>query len=332
MRRRDIIAVLTQEEKSVLVTNAFNLLCNLKVFEDTKGLVAQLKRLLEQLYQEESEACFNKISGGYNSPTNLDCVEYCVAYKQIADILYFEDGKLSNGLSEIWLSSWTPSEAAKKELDTKNAIFRQDYEKRQNGVAVTDAVIADIKRQEKIFKNSLLQRRRLFLKYQMCKYLNKKFTVPKCFSGQTLPLWKLVEQLKETVFSFDEEQQKHIAKAIDPVINALSQLFYVHEFCTRISLITFPTEGDIKEAYRQKTLELYDDNIRDHNGWVQHIRFWHESYFSIQEDPDIKDKALNHHIANLVNVVYTLQRYIDTHEDDIRDFLLLLGIAKPKEE
>ena len=332
MRRQDIIAVLTREEKTALVTNAFRLLCNLKVFDDVKELSAQLKRLLEQLYQDEKDDCFYKSTDGYNSPSNPDFIEYCTAYKQIADIVYFADGKISNGLVQAQLSAWTPTTAVQQKLDIKNNAYRQDYERRQNGTAIQEAVKADIKRREKTFWNSLLQYRHLYLKYQMCKYLNKKFTVPKRFNAKTQPLWKLVEQLKATVANLSDDQQTHVVTATDNVYKAVSQLFYAHDYCSRMSLIVFPTKEDIKEADRQKCLELYDNNNRDCYGWLKQVRFWHEEFIALQEDPDIKNKVLRSRLTNFINVIYTLQCYADKSDSYIKEFLTLLGIVKPKEE
>ena len=330
MRRQDIIAALTQEEKLNLVKSTFSLLCNLKPFEDTKSLVAQLQKFLEQLYQQEPDICFSKNSGGYPSPTNLSCVEYAIACKQIGDIVYFADGKISDGFNTAYLSSWIPTAETQEKLDIKNETYRRDYEDRQTGVAIQKQVKVNIKNKEKSFWNSLLKYRHLFLKYQMCKYLEKRFTVPKRFNSKSTPLWQLAEQLK-TAVTFSSEQQKQIASTIEDINTAISQLFYSHDYCSRISVLSFNSQEDIAEADRQKCLDCYDFN-RDNNGWLQQVRFWHEDYITITGDPDIEGKILNIRIATLINIIYTLQCYGEKTGGDIKDFLTVLGIIKPQED
>lgn len=333
MRRQEIIAVLTEEEKQNLVRNSFRLLCDLQVFDDTKTLVTQLKRLLVQLYKNEPDACFHKTADGYHSASNIDYIDYYVAYKQIADLYYFADGKLTtSGLKNVEMPPWEPSEKTRQELEQKNNKCREDYNKRQSGQALEEEAKANIKSKEKSFWNSLLKHRHLFLKYQMCKYLKKKFTVPKRFNNKSISLWQLAEQLK-TAVTFSSEQQKQIANTIDDINTAISQLFYSHDYCSRISVLSFNSQEDIAAADRQKCLDYYDNDVnRNKHGWLQQVRFWHEDYITITDDPDIEGKNLNIRIATLVNIIYTLQCYGEKTGGDIKDFLTVLGIIKPQED
>lgn len=328
MRRRDIIAVLTQEEKTALITNTFKLLCNLNVFNDVKGMVAQLKRLLEQLYQDEPEICFEKLSRDYNSPSDSDCIEYCVPCKKVMSIHYFADGKISDGLQKEWLSPWTVSKVTQEKLDIKNAAFRNSYESKQTGVVSQESIQNDIKKRDKDFWDSLLRRRNLFLKYQVCKFLEKKFKVPKRFGSKQRPLWKIAECLKDAD-TFNFEQQKQIVKAMENVDQAISQLFYNNDYCSRVSLVNFTTQENINEAVKQKSLEYY---LRDHNGWLQTKRLWTETYIDLITDPDIKDKTMLRKISNFINLVYSLQCYGEQVKGDIKDFFILIGIMKSQEE
>lgn len=329
MRRQEIIAVLTEEEKQNLVRNSFRLLCDLQVFDDTKALVTQLKRLLVQLYKNEPDACFHKTAGGYHSASNTGYIDYYVVYKQIADWHYFADGRLTNGLENVELPPWEPSENTRQELEQKNNKCREEYNKRQNGQALEEEAKADIKKKDKDFWNGLLKHRYLCLKYQLCKVLKKKFVVPKRFNVNKQPLWQLAASLKDSNLSILQRQQ------VDEVIKdlykkTLAPLFQSSSYSYSLSLIVFPSLADLNDAYAQRSL-TYD--TRDDKGWLQTNRFWKEEFIENKEDPAIKEKSVPLSVSRFINAVYTLQHYAEAAADaDVKEFLQAIGIVQPATE
>lgn len=330
MRRQEIIAALTEEEKQNLARNSFRLLCDLQVFDDTKALVTQLKRLLVQLYKNVPDACFHKTADGCYSASNIDYIDYYVAYKQIADLYYFADGRLTTGgFKNVEMPPWEPSNKTRQELEQKNNQCREEYNKRQSGQALEEEAKADIKKKDKDFWNGLLKHRYLCLKYQLCKVLKKKFTVPKRFNVNKQPLWQLAAALKDSNLSILQRQQ------VDEVIEdlhkkTLAPLFQSSPYSYCLSLIVFPSLADLNDAYTQRSL-TYD--TRDDKGWLQTNRFWKEEFIENKEDPAIKEKSVPFSVSCFINAVYTLQHYAKTAADeDVKEFLQAIGIVQPAPE
>lgn len=325
--RQEIISVLTEEEKQTTVLASLRLLSTLEKFEGTNMLMSSLRKLLVQIFEKEPE---HYVEEHIDTPLKAyhDYAVYCSAYKIIGTCKYFASGKVTYDLySTIMLPAWEPKdEDIVKTIAENTKRFRQQFQTRFEQDTAEAQADKDIKHKDKEFWKTLQQHKYCFMKYQICKFLKRKFKAPKRFMIGSKTLWQFVDLLRQ--IKLQKKDTSCIDEHIQKAYMAMSNLFQIiGPRCYAINL--FESTDNISTAVKEKSLCKASDNSL----YLSGDRLWSQLYIKTKQDPRVKNIGDLSRERKLIDWFYTLQDMSreGTINSELKEFLELLGIIQKEE-
>lgn len=325
--RQEVISVLTEEEKQTTVLASLKLLSTLEKFEGTSVLMSSLKKLLVQIFEKEPE---HYVEEHIDTPLRAyhDYAVHCSAYKIIGTCKYFASGKVTYDFySTIMLPAWEPKDKDVVRTIAENTKrFRQQFQNRFKQDTAEVQADKDIKQKDKEFWKTLQQHKYCFMKYQICKFLKRKFKVPKRFTIGSKTLWQFVDILRQIKLQKKDTSciDEHMQKAYMAMTN-LFQVIGAH--CYAINLFT--STDNISVAIKGRSLYA----MSDRSSYLSDQHLWSQLYIKTKQDPRVKNIGDLSRERKLIDWVYTLQNMSreGTIDSEFKEFLEFLGIIQKEE-
>lgn len=322
--RKSTVAALTAAEITNIVTSSVKLLFEIEKVDEDRTLVAYLKRLLSQVFEQLPEHYFERIIEasvrGYN-----DRIKVCLAYKEVSDCRYFSDGRLifSYG-SVILMPPWEPKNKRIVKLIKDNTKkFKLQFEQKDS-LTAEDTAQREIAMEDRMFWNELNKVKNAYMRYQMYKFLDKQYKPSKKFLINGKPLWQFVDILREVIKT--TKNVSMLKSSTEKATAIMKSLF--QNFGSNLVIRTFNSLDDISSAYRNRLMYEPRDNSRS----VANRQYWETHILEVKDDPDIQGHVYYSQERYLTSWCYSLQELADngTLESDLVDFLRINGFIKAK--
>ena len=322
--KKHTVAALTAAEITNIVTSSVKLLFEIEKVDEDRTLVAYLKRLLSQVFEQVPEHYFERTIEasvrGYN-----DRIKVCLAYKEVSDCRYFSDGRLifSYG-SVILMPPWEPKNKKVVKLIKNNTQkFKLQFEQKDS-LTAEDIAQREIAMEDRMFWNELNRIKNAYMRYQMYKFLDKQYKPSKKFLINGKPLWQFVDILREVI-----KTTKNVSMLRSSTEKATAVIKSLFQYLgSNLVIRTFNSLDDISSAYRNRLMYEPRDNWRS----VVNRQYWTTRILEVKDDPDMQGHVCYSQERYLTSWCYSLQELADngTLESDLVDFLRVNGFIKPK--
>lgn len=325
--RQEVISVLTEEEKQTTVLASLRLLSTLEKFEGTSMLMSSLRKLLVQIFEKEPE---HYVEEHIDTPLKAyhDYAVHCSAYKTIGVCKYFASGKVTYDFySTIMLPAWEPKDKDVVRTIAENTKrFRQQFQTRFEQDTAKAQADKDIRWKDKEFWKTLQQHKYCFMKYQVYKFLKRKFKAPKRFTVGGKTLWQFVDILRHMISQ--KKDTLYIDEYITKAYIAMSDLFHVTG-PQRYAINLFGSTDNMSTAVKEKSLYKASDNSL----YLSGDRLWSQLTITTKQDPQVKGIGDLSRERKLIDWVYTLQKMSreGAIDPELKEFLELLGIIQKEE-
>lgn len=340
MITKDILMTLSDYEVHTMLAHYLELASDLESYTPCCKLTEKLKSDIQKLFSRIPESTSNSYGGG----------EYFQApCKKVADkFYYYENGAVFNNGSYLFtLSSWVAEDPQVIKL-TNDSILQIIKKKEETAETLAAKTIKEIQNR---FNGTLNRRQFIFIKYQMCKYLHKKFRIPKKFKLKGKLFYENARILEKILTS---------SEVTDSTFRALNNSFG-HQDCVELcsllstlfgynastySNLTEPSNimihiATATEAQLQQMLDVHDVVIRpdEKRSWITE-RIYQQKYYRMTLEPlklNIKKVKTYYWSGSVLDIVRfaKIAEALYNKEDvpeDLKDFLVVMGIVEKKGE
>ena len=341
MITKDILTTLSDYEIHQMLTHYLQLASDLDSYTPESKLIEKLKPDIQKLFSRIPESTSNSYGGG----------EYFqVPCKKVADkFYYYENGTVfDDGHYLFDLLPWISKDSRVVKLVNDSLL---QIIKKKEETAETLAAKA-IKETQSRFNGILNRRHFIFIKYQMCRYLNKKFHVPKKFKlkgklfyENARILEKILTSSEVTASTFRALNNSFGYQDCVDLYSWISALFGYHT--STYSNLTEPSNIGINiamatEAQLQQMLDLHDVVFRpdEEKSWITE-RLYQQKYYNVTLEPlklNIVDKVEGYYwtgsITDIVRFAKIAEALYNKENvpEDLKDFLVIMGIVEKKGE
>ena len=342
MITKDILMTLSDYEVHTMLAHYLELATDLESCAPGYKLIEKLKSDILKLFTRIPESTYNTYCDG-------ECFQ--VPCKKIKDkFYYYENGTVfADGQYLFDLPTWISEDAYVTK--TVNDSILKIVESREDKENVETMAAKEVKKVRNRFNGILNRQHFLFIKYQMCKHLNKKFHVPKKFKIKGKPFYenaKVLEKiltgpkLTDSTFralnnSFGYQDCCDLYHWLSSLFNYFTSTYSSTVSTTNIRLrIPMATESQLEQMLEVHNVVINPDRERY---WITE-RIYREQYYSLTLEPlklnvgKVEEYYYSGSCIDIVRFAKIAEALYNKEEvsQDFKDFLVVMGLVEKKEE